>query len=300
MSAIYRIASRLSTLPRRTGQRGLLLGAVAVGVIVALVSSQVDALDISSFADLQQLLLSNPSSAKSIVSIGIAFAIGASMVVLPCGFPSVFLVPTILNSRPRLAQRVMLGLLFLAGSALLLAAAGVVLSYFGVGIVGLIPTKKAKMVTAAVFYSVLGVVALGYALSALGLLRLPVLQARVTGPQLPGQHRPYSQSFILGATFGGGLGVACPMPTYYLILGWVVAAASPLYGAILMASYGLGRVVPALGIGAMLAAGANRRSVSRRMALVQERIELPMALAMAAVGAYLLVFFGGVVGLRAL
>ncbi len=300
MPAISRIASTLSTLPRRAGPRGLLLGAVAAGVIVALVSSQVDALDISSFADLQKLLLSNPSSAQSIVSIGIAFAIGASMVVLPCGFPSVFLVPTILNSRPRLAQRVMLGLLFLLGSALLLAAAGVVLSYFGVGIVGLVSTPKAKMLTAAVFYSALGVVALGYALSALGLLRLPVLQARVTGPQLPGQHRPYSQSFMLGATFGGGLGIACPMPTYYLILGWVVAAASPLYGAILMASYGLGRVVPALGIGAMLAAGANRRLVSRRMISCSENPAPRMSRAMGAVGAYRLVFVGGVVALRAL
>jgi cytochrome c biogenesis protein CcdA len=90
------------------------------------------------------------------------------------------------------------------------------------------------------------------------------------------------------------------MPTYYLVLGWVVATASPLYGTVLMASYGLGRVVPALGIGALLAGGASRKAVSRRMALVQQRVEAPLALVMAAVGAYLLVFFGVVVGLRAL
>ena len=271
-----------------------------LGVALALISSQVSALDISSFADIQKLLTSSPSSAGSVAAIGIAFVIGASMVVLPCGFPSVFMVPSILNSRPRLAQRMVLGLLFLTGSAALLAIAGLVLSYTGDGILSLVSTQKSKMLTSAVLYGLMGLMTLGYALSSLDILRLPTLQARLTGPNLPQQNRTYRRSFVLGATFGGGMGIACPMPTYYLILGWVVATASPLYGTILMASYGLGRVVPALGIGAMITGGANRRVVSRRMALVQERIESPLALVMAAVGAYLLVFFGGMVGLRAL
>lgn len=92
---------------------------------------------------------------------------------------------------------------------------------------------------------------------------------------------------------------ACPMPTYYLILGWVVAVAIPLYGAVLMATYGLGRVAPALVIGAFLSAGAIRRVVSRRMALVRERTPVPIALLLAALGAYLMVLFGVFMGLRA-
>ncbi|MEE9202100.1 MAG: hypothetical protein V3U31_02760 [Dehalococcoidia bacterium] len=267
---------------------------------MALVSSRVTVLDISNFSDLQNLLVSSPGSTQSLVAIAVAFAIGASMVVLPCGFPSVFMVPVILKSRPGLAQQVVLSVLFIAGGVLLLAAAGVVLSFFGVGILELVSTQRAKMITSAILYSILGAITLGYALSALGFLKLPSLQARVAGPKLPEQNRPYSRSLILGAVFGGGMGIACPMPTYYLILGWVVAAASPLYGAVLMAGYGLGRVVPALAIGAMLSGGTSGRLVSRRMASVQERIELPIALVMAMTGAYLLVFFGGVVGLRVL
>ena len=300
MSTESPTSNELKTTSRLIGRRGLFLGAVALGAALALISSQVSALDISSFADIQKLLTSSPSSAGSIAAIGVAFVIGASMVVLPCGFPSVFMVPSILKSRPRLAQRMVLGLLFLAGSAALLAVAGLVLSYIGDGILSLVSSQKSKMITSAVLYSLMGVMTLGYALSSLDILRLPTLQARLTGPNLPQQNRPYRRSFVLGATFGGGMGIACPMPTYYLILGWVVATASPLYGTILMASYGLGRVVPALGIGAMITGGANRRVVSRRMALVQERIESPLALVMAAAGAYLLVFFGGVMGLRAL
>lgn len=300
MSTASHADDGLGATAQRTWRMGLFLIAAAVGVGLALLSSRVSAPDISSLADLQELLTSSPTSAGSIAAVGIAFLIGASMVVLPCGFPSVFMVPSILNSRPRFVQKAALTVIFLGGSAPLLALAGLVLSYVGDGILSLVSTQRSKMLTSAVLYSLMGLTTLGYALSSLGFLRLPTLQARVTGPRLPGKDRPYRRSFLLGATFGGGMGIACPMPTYYLILGWVVATASPLYGTVLMASYGLGRVAPALAIGALLAGGANRRVVSRRMAWVQEHIESPIALVMGATGAYLLVFFGGVVGFRAL
>ena len=78
-----------------------------------------------------------------------------------------------------------------------------------------------------------------------------------------------------------------------------MAVANPFYGAVLMASYGLGRVAPALTIGALLSAGANRRIVSQRMASVRERTTVPIALILTVLGAYLLVLFGVFMGLRA-
>ena len=78
----------------------------------------------------------------------------------------------------------------------------------------------------------------------------------------------------------------------------MLPVADPSYGAILRTSYGLGRVAPALVIGAFLSAGANRGVVSRRMALVKERTAVPIALALAALGAYLLVLFRVFMGLR--
>ena len=276
-----------------------LAAATALGAVLALISWQAGVLDFAGFVRFDTFLDSSGSVAP-IAAVGAAFLIGASMVVLPCGFPSVFLVPSILNSRPRLAQRATLGLLFLTGSVLVLAAAGVVLSFFGGGILDLLSTDRAKMLFAVFLFSLMGVVSLGYAASELGLVRLPAIQARITGPNLPKEDRPYRRSVILGASFGGGLGIACPMPTYYLILGWVVAIANPLYGAVLMGAYGLGRVAPALAIGTLLSAGANRRVVSRRMVWVRERTTVPLALVMAALGAYLLVLFGGFMGFRAL
>ena len=299
MTTLSHIGKPVRSLGDRTGQRGLLAAAVVLGAVLAIISWKAGVLNFAGFTQFNTIL-SSPRSAASVVAIGAAFAIGASMVVLPCGFPSVFLVPSILKSRPRLVQRVVLGLLFLAGSALLLAGAGVVLSFFGVGILSLLSTDQAKMLFAVALYSLMGLVSLGYAASELGFLRLPAIQGRITGLNLPQQERPYRRSLILGASFGGGLGIACPMPTYYIILGWVVAVANPFYGAVLMAAYGLGRVAPALAIGALLSAGANRRVVSRRMALVRERTAVPMALVLAALGAYLLVLFGGIMGFRAL
>lgn len=298
MATISNIGDGIRSVGRRTGRAGLLIAASAVGAVLAFASWQAGILDFAGFTQFDTFF-SSAGSAVSVATIGIAFLIGASMVVLPCGFPSVFLVPSILDSRPRLAQRAVLGLFFLGGSALVLAAAGVVLSLFGTGVLELLSSDAARMRFAVSIFSLMGVVSLAYAAGEMGFLHLPAIQGRVSGPNLPEQDRPYRRSLILGASYGGGLGIACPMPTYYLILGWVVAVANPLYGAVLMASYGLGRVAPALLIGAFLSAGANRRVVSRRMALVRERTTVLTALLLAALGAYLIVLFGVFMGLRA-
>ena len=291
-------ARRPRSLPAPIAGAGWLSGALLLGVGLAVVSWQAGVLDIAGFDQLNDTLTAGSGGTASLVAVLAAFGIGASMIVLPCGFPSVFVVPSVLTSRKRLDQRVVLALLFLSGSALLLAAAGVVLGFAGAGILDLLSTDRAKMTLAVGVFSFLGLLSVGYGLSELGYLRLPSLQARLSGPDLPPEEKPYQRSLVLGATFGGGLGIGCPMPTYYVILGWVVAAANPLYGAVLMASYGLGRVAPALAIGGLITAGASRAVVSRRLALVRERTAAPTGLLLVALGAYLMILFGVVLGLR--
>ncbi|MCH7511586.1 MAG: hypothetical protein IIB19_04375, partial [Chloroflexi bacterium] len=188
----------------------------------------------------------------------------------------------------------------LAASALPLAAVGLGLGFGGEAVLGLLDEMSARMAFAVVLYTALGVVAIGYALSELGLFSLPSLFGRVTGPSLPDQDKPYQRALVLGSTFGAGLGIGCPMPQYYIILGWVVAAANPLFGAILLGSYGLGRVVPAVAIGALITAGVDRRKVSRGMTSFRERTSGLTNGLLAAMGSYLIVLFGGVVLYRAL
>jgi hypothetical protein len=123
---------------------GWLSGALLLGVALALVSWRAGVLDTAGFEQLNNSLTQSGGGTASLVAVLAAFAIGASMIVLPCGFPSVFVVPAVLSSRERLDQRLALGLLFLGGSALLLAAAGVVLGFAGAGILDLLPIAFQK------------------------------------------------------------------------------------------------------------------------------------------------------------
>lgn len=299
MSSISTFAQQTTTLWARSGKTGQFLLALAAGVALALISWQAGVLDTEVFGGLSGAAV-DAGGPGALVSLGAAFVIGATMIALPCGYPSVFVVPSILGSRRGLSQRGVLSLLFLAGGALPLAAAGVGLGFGGAGVLELLEPTSAKMGFAVVLYSALGVLAIAYALSELGVIHLPTLFSRVTGPNLPGQEKPYRRALMLGSTFGAGLGIGCPMPQYYVLLGWVVAAANPLYGAIVLGVYGLGRVLPAVGIGALITAGVDRRKVSQGMTSFREKTSGFTNGVLTAMGSYLIVLFGGVVFYRAL
>ena len=299
MSAISTLTQRTASAWDGLGTRGQFFGSLAAGAALALLSWQAGVLDTNVFGGLQRSAV-EAGGPGALISLGAAFVIGASMIVLPCGYPSVFVMPSVLGSRRGLSQRAVLVLLFLAASALPLAAVGLVLGFAGAGILDLLSEMSARMGFAVVLYSGLGLLAIGYALSELGLFRLPALFSRVTGPNLPDEEQPYRRALVLGSTFGAGLGIGCPMPTYYILLGWVVAAANPLYGAILLGIYGLGRVLPAVGIGVLIMAGVERRTVSHSMTSFRERTSGLTNGVLAAMGSYLVVLFGGVVLYRAL
>ena len=292
--AISEIAEQSRSLWARSGKAGQFLAALAAGAALALVSWQAGVLDTNIFGGVSDSAVS-AGGPGSLVAIGAAFVIGAAMIVLPCGYPSVFVVPSILGSRKGLAQRGVLSGLFLLGSALPLAAVGIGLGFAGDGVLDLLSEKSARMSFAVGLYSALGLLAIAYALGELGLFNVPSLLGRITGPDLPDQEKPYRRALVLGGTFGGGLGIGCPMPTYYILLGWAAAAANPLYGAILLGVYGLGRLVPAVALGALITAGMDRRRVSQGMTSFRERTSGLTNGVLVAMGSYLIVLFGGVV-----
>ena len=277
------------------GQKGQFVFSLAAGAALALISWQAGVLDGSTniFGGVSGSAAA-AGGPGAIIAFGAAFIIGATMIVLPCGFPSVFAIPSILGARKGLRQRTALSLIFLAASALPSAALGVGLSFGGDAVLGLLDSMKAKMIFAVVLYSSLGILAIAYALSQLGAIHLPSLTARLDIPGMPGQDKPYRRSLVLGSTMGAGLGIGCPMPTYYIFLGWVAAAASPLYGALLLGLYGVGRVLPAVGIGALITAGMDRRKVSKSMTSFREKTDGLTNGFLTAMGSYLVVLFGGV------
>ena len=119
-----------NSLWARGGQKGQFLFAPAVGAGLTLISWQAGVLDTNIFGGVSDSAVS-AGGPGSLVAIGAAFVIGTVMIVLPCGYPSVFVVPSILGSRKGLAQRGVLSGLFLLGSALPLAAVGVGLGFAG-------------------------------------------------------------------------------------------------------------------------------------------------------------------------
>lgn len=281
------------------GQAGQFLAAIVLGAALALISWRAGVLDTDVFGFASGAAVS-AGGPGSLVAIGAAFVIGATMIALPCGYPSVFVMPSILASRKSLPERAVLAGLFLAASALPLAAAGLALGFAGEGVLDVLEPMSAKMSLAVGLYSALGVLAISYALAEMGALRLPSLFGKVTGPNLPDQSMPYRRALVLGGTFGAGLGIGCPMPQYYVLLGWAVAAANPWFGAILLAVYGLGRVVPAVVLGGLIVAGTQRRDVSRGMTSFRERTSRLTNGVLAAMGSYLIVLFGGVLLYRTL
>ena len=278
---------------------GLAIALVA-GVAVASTFWMTDLLTAETIASWQQSVTAGQSGPAVALAMVIALGIGASMVMLPCGFPAVFAVPTILEREQQTRGRLRALAAFTLGGLVPLAVAGAVLGVAGDGLWALLSDGHSRKLFAAVTYSLLGAGAIVYALSEFGLIHVRAAFERVAGPSLPGQDAPARRSIMLGATFGGGLGIACPMPTYYALLGWVVVAATAWYGALVLAAYGLGRMLVPVVLGLLIVAGASRRTVSQRLVAAHERVQWASGVVMAALGIFLVTLFGGFLGVSLL
>ena len=285
-------AAALEASSRRPAVVGLAV-ALAGGVALATLFWRTDLLTADGIASWQQGVTANRSGLGVALAMGLALVIGASMVMMPCGFPSVFSIPTILEGQDSTAGRLRALAAFAAGAVVPLALAGLVLGVAGSGLWDLLATPQSRKVFAATVYPLMGLVALVYALGEFGLLPVHGAFGRISGPALASERAPARRSLVLGATFGAGLGIACPMPTYYALLGWVVVAASAWYGAAVLAAYALGRVLVPIALGLLIVAGASRRDVSSRLVALHDRVQWASGVVMAGLGVFLVTLFGG-------
>ena len=290
--------ARLPTVPRPAAL-GLLI-AVASGVALATVFWTTGLVNGEYVASLQDRLDTAQSGPGVAVAMAIALAVGASMVVLPCGFPAVFAVPTILEREQQTAGRLRALTAFTLGGVIPLVVVGLLLGLAGDGVWELLSTPRSRMWFAAITYSLLGAGAVAYALSEFGLIHVRAAFERVAGPSLPGQDAPARRSFVLGATFGGGLGIACPMPAYYALIGWVVVAATAWYGALVLGAYALGRMLVPVVLGLLIVGGVSRQGVSLRLVAAHDRVQWASGVVMAGLGVFMVTLFGGFLGLSLL
>jgi cytochrome c-type biogenesis protein len=267
-----------------------------VGATLAVIFWTTGLIDGAYVADLQDRVAGTRTGPGIGLALGISLLVGASMVVLPCGFPAVFMVPTILERDPRTTTQLQSIAAFLIGGVAPLVVVGALLGLAGDGIWNLLETGDARKTFAAIAYTLVGAGALAYALTEFGWLQLQGVLVRLRSPQLPAQGKPTTRALILGATFGGGMGIACPMPTYYAIIGWIIVAGSPGYGALVLGAYGLGRMLIPTILGILIVVGASRRTVAQRLASAHSRVRWTSGVISATLGAFMIVLFGALLG----
>ncbi len=189
-----------------------------------------------------------------VIGLAVAFLIGLSMNFLPCNLPIVMsLLPATsgAESRGAFLRRTTL---YALGAMAVLGSLGYLLGWAGAKLKPLVFTYPSVGVyVAGTIIGTIGVVSIGWGLREVGTLSLPTLSLPFMDALRAKVDRQSgaSEFVLLGAVYGG-TGGGCAMPTYHLLLVWVVVAANALFGAVLLSTYVLGRVLPVAVIGAVL------------------------------------------------
>ena len=90
----------------------------------------------------------------------------------------------------------------------------------------------------------IGLLALAYAVSDVGLLRLPRLTLRQAVPITWWRWwRPYGAALAYGAALGIGVMTRIPFGAFYVLCTWCVLKGDAIYGALLMGTYGAARAL---------------------------------------------------------
>lgn len=194
------------------------------------------------------------------LSLLIALLVGVSMNFLPCNVPIVMtLLPAASGARSRGRALQRTGL-FAIGAVAVLGALGFVLGLAGSALEPLVmgyPTIGVNV--AGAILGTIGLLSVGWGLRELGILDVPQLSVPLIGRlrRWVDRRSGPAEFLLLGAVYGGS-GGGCPMPTYHLLLVWIVVAADPVYGALLLGTYVVGRVLPVAGVGLGLAGRSSR------------------------------------------
>jgi cytochrome c biogenesis protein CcdA len=176
--------------------------------------------------------------------------------------------------------------LFTGALLLVLALFGAAMAWAGSAIAAQVTTPWAREVIASLALTVLGALALAIALGELGLIR-PLLPRVMTVPgatsaatwSLP------RRAIVIALVFGVTMAIFSPLSAYALMIGWVAAQQSPWLGAVTLAAYGLGLVVPLALAGTLAARGERASSPSSSL---QERVRLVGGVSLAAAGGFML------------
>lgn len=233
----------------------LAVGAVTAGIVGGLLTFALLPAFQQYVAGVMRILAGSiplePHDPGFLLSLVVAFFIGVSMNVLPCNIPIVMtLLPATSSADSRRASLRRTGL-YALGAITVLGALGFGLGWAGAKIKPLVLNYPLFGVAiAGTILGTVGVLSIVWGLRELGVISIPTISIPALA-ELQGwvdKQSGHSEYVLLGAVYGG-TGGGCPMPTYHLLLVWVVVAANALFGAVLLGMYVLGRVVPVAVLG---------------------------------------------------
>lgn len=211
-----------------------------------------------------------------------SYAMGLTMIVLPCTFPLAFVIVPLAMGKG-MAKGFGIAIFFGLGVAITLSLYGVLAAVLGKVVVGTLeaPLEVVKNWT----YFLAGIAAYGFALGELGLIKFRMPSYSGAAPGFIQKQQDYIKSFLLGL-FLGNIGVGCPHPATPLILVEIARAGDIFYGWSLFFVHAIGRVLPLFLLAFLAILGVNALSwlVARR-----EKLERATGWAMVFVAAFILV-----------
>lgn len=196
-----------------------------------------------------------------------SYAMGLTMIVLPCTFPLAFvIVPLSLGKGP--VKGLGMALAFGLGVAITLSMYGVLAAIIGRSFI--ISLGLQGEVLKNWLYFVAGVFAFLFALGQLGLINFKMPTYAGAAPKVIQEKKDYLQALLLGL-FLGNIGVGCPHPATPLIFLEIARSGNIFYGWSLFFVHAIGRVLPLLllsflgllGVNGLLWLTAHRQRVER-------------------------------------
>ena len=193
------------------------------------------------------------------------------------------IAPLVQEARTKKRWLAMLGV-FTGVLMLVLALFGAAMAWAGSAVAARVTTPWAREAIAACALTVLGLLALAIALGELGLTRpiLPRITPLAGRPLTGGAWR---RAVIIALAFGVTMAIFSPLSAYAIMIGWVAARQSAWLGAVTLAAYGLGLVVP-LAVAGTLAVG--RGDAAGPSEAFQARVRLVGGVSLAVAGGFLL------------
>ncbi|MFB6193330.1 MAG: sulfite exporter TauE/SafE family protein [Candidatus Nanohaloarchaea archaeon] len=198
-----------------------------------------------------------PQHPGFLLSLAAALLVGLSMNFLPCNLPIVMtLIPATAGGKNG-GQILRINAAYAVGGVIVLATLGFLLGLFGSALKPFIQSYGSiGPFTAGIVLGGIGILTVLWGLQEFDLLSLPRFRLPFANAlrKSAEEQEGLKQYVMLGAVYSGATG-GCPMPTYQLLLLWVVVSANPVYGAVLLSVYVIGRILPVAIIGAGLNAG---------------------------------------------